>query len=829
MEATIAPLPLGSDKGKIYYVINHYIASRGRKEPDGSHRAYSSVATFDDFERMFLNPGQVIKDVRMGVQLVQAAAYAEAHKKLADAKLWFTGQREDFTELDNRQYILVRAHEALDEITDDIRSTWDVQGVLARWGSHCQGLHGAIRRFERPLFEELLHEWLDTRLVWLSKSPEGVAWLDDWMKKLKEKFMIEDDLLQFSCTWSKIHDCGDETYIHQVVKDWQRKINIFRFKHRKASSLAETIQGMQARLIRYKDQIVTEAKTHGWNQTHDYFDIKLDRYAYANYQLMHLELRERLEQNPWQRPFTDLDIVAFNKIKNRTVETINGTRTFGELSASPIVRWLDHFIMLLPYDSICVGFAWNFIRWASEQQPDCFLMINASPRTGILGPLSSPSSPIARATTRAFLAELQTFYSARKEAYKRHKRRQTKTADGSSCRHSSADDGVMLEAMAKRRPKTCTTPAIDSNLMCTLCQEPTIGEGGDHTNALPQPDHIMKYKYEEPENYSTEPQLDDDVKNVQGNQEWKYEHNIPANGLGMKPPPTIPDRLREIRELAIIPNGDSNSDHAHHNGKTDKLSNNTPIPSPVLEHYHNGYHEMPDKMMDGPDIPLANNGNTPKNRKSNDAPTHQDILRNGIDSKTGKRARGCPVLRTLPSSNTHGEYTKSPQQISVANTSKVQDTEENLNDNQLHQNSTNRKQSGNEEGQPDEQEPVPFNLEQPATLFSSEDPEGNQTTHSAELATPECRPQLNCNGQYIQGVDQLQGFEQDSQESGLSDQASTSSVDEADMSEGGSEGSAERNPTLPDEDSTGSEYSYAGYMLSQGPGIMVWTLAPEGW
>lgn len=404
-----------------YNVINEYAIAKSERPGDRGHWAYISIPNYDVFRTLVIGKTgeNTVSDTNFNLQLGLTQLYIEAHAELKEAvKVIRDVIPESKAEQDKQDQALKECRNNLHEVTTGLRNSWDLQAALHVWRAHWQGGRPQ-KRFDHVLYREILDAWKLLR----DKMGEGddlvgVGWLDSWIKGFLDVYSYEDDFYQQLLTWNMVHDVGDADFGHESIRLWQAEINKFRYKHRKVLDIESTMAGIKERMAQFRVMIMDPGSYHGWAAGGWYWQVKTDQFRSLATQLMDLDFRQRLQQQPEsQHKFEELDRLALDIYKNQMIETCK--RSKKSLQAVQMIEiWHSTFGLLINYDMICTGYLWSYIRSTSQMDTDVFILSYQDVEVKKGG----WTCPITVELIAAFQIGLRGFIKRRAESRARRKR-----------------------------------------------------------------------------------------------------------------------------------------------------------------------------------------------------------------------------------------------------------------------------------------------------------------------------------------------------------------------------------------------------------------------
>lgn len=376
-EFTVVGLGPGGILEGSYNVINEYVEEKAQRPGEKGYWAYLSVPSYEIFHTLVIGKAgeNTVADTNFNLQLGLTQIYIEAHAELKAAIKNIADTKPVSEEEKKQQYqALMQSRQNLQEVVTGVRNSWDLQGALHVWRAHWQGGRPQ-KRFDQAMYQEILDAWKVLRDE-MGKGDDlvGVGWLDGWIKGFLEVYGYEDDFYQQLMTWNTIHDVGDADFGHESIRLWQSVINKFRFKHRKSLSITSTMAGIKERMAQFRVMIMDPGSYHGWAAGGWYWQVKTDQFRSLATQLMDLEFRQRLQEQPeGQHKFGELDRLALDVYKQETIDSFKNSRK--SLQAARMINvWHATFALLANYDMICTGYLWSYIRSTSQMDTDVFIL-----------------------------------------------------------------------------------------------------------------------------------------------------------------------------------------------------------------------------------------------------------------------------------------------------------------------------------------------------------------------------------------------------------------------------------------------------------------------
>lgn len=359
-----------------YNVINEYATAKRERPGERGHWAYISIPNYDVFHSLVIGKTgeNTVSDTNFNLQLGLTQLYIEAHAELKEAvRIIRDVKPESKAEQDRQDQLLKECRNNLHEITTGLRNSWDLQAALHVWRAHWQG-GKPQQRFDQALYREVLDAWKLLRdKMGEADDLVGVGWLDSWIKGFLDVYSYEDDFYQQLLTWNMVHDVGDADFGHESIRLWQAEINKFRYKHRKMLDIESTMAGIKERMAQFRVMIMDPGSYHGWAAGGWYWQVKTDQFRSLATQLMDLDFRHRLQQQPEsQHKFEELDRLALDIYKKQTIETCKKSKSLQAVQMIEI--WHSTFGLLLNYDMICTGYLWSYIRSTSQMDTDVFIL-----------------------------------------------------------------------------------------------------------------------------------------------------------------------------------------------------------------------------------------------------------------------------------------------------------------------------------------------------------------------------------------------------------------------------------------------------------------------
>lgn len=360
-----------------YNVINEYATAKSERPGERGHWAYISIPNYDVFHTLVIGKAgeNTVSDTNFNLQLGLTQLYIEAHAELKEAvKIIRDVKPQSKSEQYKQDQALKECRNNLHEVTTGLRNSWDLQAALHVWRAHWQGSRPQ-KRFDQALYREILDAWKLLRdKMGEADDLVGVGWLDSWIKGFLDVYSYEDDFYQQLLTWNMVHDVGDADFGHESIRLWQAEINKFRYKHRKMLDIESTMSGIKERMAQFRVMIMDPGSYHGWAAGGWYWQVKTDQFRSLATQLMDLDFRQRLQQQPEsQHKFEELDRLALDIYKKQMIEMCKRSKKFSQ-AVQMIEIWHSTFGLLINYDMICTGYLWSYIRSTSQMDTDVFIL-----------------------------------------------------------------------------------------------------------------------------------------------------------------------------------------------------------------------------------------------------------------------------------------------------------------------------------------------------------------------------------------------------------------------------------------------------------------------